>query len=132
MAGVKKVKSGFVVDRDPARDPESDSDLALRCAALTSAFAAARGEIDRLRGERDDARRLVCDDWHDPAAGAKHHGWVGLYPEPANSPKGPDGWGRCNDDDCRHHADSDSPCRRWDWASKRCGDCPHFEPEDKP
>jgi hypothetical protein len=126
---------------DPDAAPESESDLALRCAALTSAFAAARGEIDRLNEalrqkseeadnlrsstailmrERDDARRLVCDEWHDPAAGALHHGWVGLYPEAASEP-----W-RCDGSP----AQCVYPLARVQ-AHNGCGVwCEHFEPED--
>jgi hypothetical protein len=205
MVGVKKVKSGYVVDRDPA--PESDSDLALRCAALTSAFAAARAEIDRLQAkreeaaneshrwrneaerlryqyrllqdarsdvvrkyyrleidyredekdhaaqvesvnealrqkteeadnlrastavlfrERDDARRMVCDEWHDPAAGALHHGWVGLYSGTPATEEINREWG------CEK---LNGPCvysrTRRRCHDSLCGDwCEHFEPEE--
>jgi hypothetical protein len=39
-----------------------------------------RASTADLMAQRDDARRMVCDEWHDPEALARERGWVGLYP----------------------------------------------------
>jgi hypothetical protein len=120
-----------------------------------------RASTAELMAQRDDARRMYCEKMptyiggqadqstpstyrvilhHDPAQHALEQGWAGLYPAPvnssknSNSPKKTDGWGRCRADGAvgRHHADDDYPCRRFDGAPTRCGDYPHFEPEEAP
>lgn len=119
------------------RSVELNCQLQTEVTCLEHAVDAARVEANNLRAatavliaQRDEAQRMYCNCWSYPADMALHHGWVGLYPETAKEPKKPDGWGRCTIDGKDAHADDDSPCPNFNDATIRCGDCPHFEPEE--
>lgn len=101
--------------------------LLLRIEAQERCLAAARKEIERLRSERDAARREICDGYHDTHGHAEQRGWVGLYPEPVAKSK-TDGSERCRlwPPNC-----SNVKARRF--HNGKCGNwCQEYEPEAKP
>jgi hypothetical protein len=115
------------------RSVELNCQLQTEVTCLEHAVDAARMEADNLRAstavlmrERDEARRLYCDEWPCTATvRALRHGWVGLYPAPANGPEKTDGR-------CTFFGEFSKVVQPCSVNENGCGDCPHFEPEEEP